>query len=89
MASIVTPPDLDERINAIIRRHQFEPIHDPEKFKQQVEAEVRVEVRKALASGELKPRPGHQVKIEVRIGPPELGPPITLEIPLDLPKSEP
>jgi hypothetical protein len=72
--------DLDERIDAIINKYRFEPIRDPDAMRRQIESEVRAEVRKAEERGELKIKPGHEMKIEVRLGPPELGPPLEVRI---------
>ncbi len=81
-------PELQERIDWILRKHQFEPIRDVEQFRKQVESEIRAELDKAQKAGAIALRPNHRVQIDVRIGPPELSSPIELHIGLESRKPE-
>jgi hypothetical protein len=64
---------LDERLQRIVLRWQFEPVRDAAEFKRALEAELWAEVRSAIERGDVKLGP-EELRIEVKMETPQ-GPP--------------
>jgi hypothetical protein len=78
--------ELEERIAAIARSHQFEPIRDEAAFRKQVEEEVRAELAKWIESGDLKP--AGELVVDVHVSPGGAPPMIEVKVAAEKPPAE-